>query len=298
MTNLETIPFLPSSYDWGLVGLSILIAIIASLTAIIASLTVLNMDGFGAVKWGWHRLGWTLGGAAAMGTGIWAMHFTGMLAFHLPLPVVYDFPLTVLSYLAAVAGSGIGIFVVSRPTLSAKTLILGSSSMGLGITIMHYTGMAGMRLQAIIHWNNWLISFSVLMTIMVSLCGLWFVFQMGRTKIWQNLGGAAIMGLAIPSMHNTAMAAASFQKTDEYVRDFSDAITISTLGSTVTILSTFLILGFTLMLLLMNRKLLHQAATLEELSTRNHLLLNSMEEEIFGLDMEGKTTFINRAGAR
>ncbi len=78
------------SYNYALVALSVLIAMFASYAA-------LDLAGRVTAAGGWTRAGWLLGGAGAMGTGIWSMHYLGMLAFILPIPVAYHWPTVLLS---------------------------------------------------------------------------------------------------------------------------------------------------------------------------------------------------------
>src|ERR1700728_4408224 len=102
---------LAGSYDYRLVALSIVIAVLASYAA-------LDLGGRVTSARGTIRAAWLCGGALAMGTGIWSMHYVGMLAFHLPVSVLYDWPTVVVSLLAAVLASGIALFVVSRKTMT------------------------------------------------------------------------------------------------------------------------------------------------------------------------------------
>ena len=88
-----------------------------------------------------------------MGLGIWAMHYIGMLAFSMPIPVLYDLPTVGLSLLAAIIASGIALHILSRPELRWPQQVLGSLTMGSGIAAMHYIGMAAMRMPARIHYN-------------------------------------------------------------------------------------------------------------------------------------------------
>src|SRR2546423_15409266 len=97
---------------------------------------------------GWSRLLWLTGGAIAMGFGIWSMHYIGMLAFRLPVPVQYDWPTVLLSLLAAVLASATALFIVSRRRVGVWRALLGSVLMGGGIAAMHYIGMHGMRVAA------------------------------------------------------------------------------------------------------------------------------------------------------
>ena len=131
------------SYNYGLVALSVVIAIVAAYAA-------LDLAGRVNSAGGRVRFLWLSGGATAMGTGIWSMHYIGMLAFRLPIPVLYDWPTVVLSLLAAVFASAIALFVASRDKMDPIRAGTGSIFMGGGIATMHYTGMAAMRLSAIL----------------------------------------------------------------------------------------------------------------------------------------------------
>src|ERR1700681_4722324 len=95
------------SYDYRLVALSVFIAILASYAA-------LDLSGRVTSAHGRTRLLWLSCGAVAMGIGIWSMHYIGMLAFRLPVPVQYDWPTVLLSLLAAIFASLVALFVVSR----------------------------------------------------------------------------------------------------------------------------------------------------------------------------------------
>src|SRR5436853_7260685 len=133
------------SYDYRLVVLSVLIAICAAYAALdLAARTT-------AAK-GRIRLAWLAGGAAAMGLGIWSMHYIGMLAFSLPILVLYDWPTVLLSLLAAIFASVLALFVVSREKMGLFPSSAGSIFMGGGIATMHYTGMDAMRLSAMCQW--------------------------------------------------------------------------------------------------------------------------------------------------
>ena len=101
---------LPHSHNSWVVVLAIIIAILASYTA-------LDLAGRVTVAHGRSRLLWLMGGAVAMGIGIWSMHFTAMLAFRLPIPILYDIPIVVLSLFVAIIASSIALFVASRQRL-------------------------------------------------------------------------------------------------------------------------------------------------------------------------------------
>src|SRR6201997_5113759 len=194
------------SYNYALVALSVLIAFFASYAALDLVSRVTSAGG-------WTRAVWLLGGACAMGTGIWSMHYIGMLAFILPIPVAYHWPTVLLSLLAAILASVIALYVVSRQKMGASRAVAGSVLMGAGIAGMHYIGMAAMRLPAICPYNSSLVVMSVVFAVLISFAALWITFHFREEKAGvgrEKLAGAVVMGAAIPVMHYTGMAAASF----------------------------------------------------------------------------------------
>lgn len=195
------------TYDLKLVALSVIVAVIASYTALELAGRVSTAKGRGV----WL---WLMGGAVSMGTGIWSMHYIGMLAFRLPIPMAYDTPITVLSMAIAVVVSTIALLVLKRPALTRENITVGATLMGTGIVAMHYTGMFSMRMSPPIVYDPWLFVASVMIAIVASLAALFIAFQLRRQHslmgIVAKLGSAVIMGLAIAGMHYTGMAAAQF----------------------------------------------------------------------------------------
>ena len=110
---------LTGHYDISLVLVSIFVAIVASYSA-------LSLAGRVAESKGRARYAWTVGGAIAMGSGIWAMHFVGMLAFSLPIPIAFDIPITVVSLLLPIAASGLALWQVGRARLGPIRLALSA----------------------------------------------------------------------------------------------------------------------------------------------------------------------------
>src|ERR1700722_4185140 len=160
---------LTGSYDHRLVALSVVIAVCASYAA-------LDLAGRVTAAKAFARSVWLLGGATAMGLGIWSMHYIGMLAFKLPVPVEYDWPTVGLSLVAAILASSIALFVVSREKMGAWRAVAGSIPMGAGIAAMHYSGMEAMRLTAMCHYNGWLVALSVVLAIVISFVALCLAF--------------------------------------------------------------------------------------------------------------------------
>jgi diguanylate cyclase (GGDEF)-like protein len=194
------------SYDLWLVLISLLVAILASYTALDLTTRITLAKGRAARVW-------LIGGAFAMGSGIWSMHFIGMLAFSLPIPLGYDVTITLLSMAIAVVVSGFALYMVSRDTLRRKHLLFGGVLMGIGIACMHYTGMAAMQMSPPIQYDPWAFAASVAIAISASLAALWIAFTLRGDSGWMMYAkpaSAVIMGFAITGMHYTGMAAARF----------------------------------------------------------------------------------------
>ncbi len=192
-------------YDGPLVLVSIFVAMLASYTA----LTLAGRVSPGAAgRW------WIAGGAFAMGTGIWSMHFIGMLAFRLPIPLGYDPVITLLSWVIPVAVSVLALWQVSRPQVRGRQLAGSALLMGLGINAMHYVGMAAMRMQPAIRWDPQLVAASIAIAIASAWASLWIAYRLRDTHspnvvLYRGVA-ALVMGFAIVGMHYTGMAAAQF----------------------------------------------------------------------------------------
>jgi NO-binding membrane sensor protein with MHYT domain len=187
------------TYNPYLVALSILVASYASYTA-------LDLGGHVADAHGLVRQLWLVAAAITMGSGIWSMHFIGMLAFILPMPIAYDLGFTILSLAVAMLVTGGAFYIISRDDGAPLRLGLSGIFMGLGIAAMHYTGMAAMSGQVGLSYYPRLVVLSVIIAIIASTTALWLAFR--TTELWQKLVAAAVMGFAISGMHYTGMAAA------------------------------------------------------------------------------------------
>ena len=254
------------SYDYSLVALSVFIAVFASYAA-------LDLASRVTAAGGWTRTLWVLGGACAMGTGIWSMHYIGMLAFILPIPVAYHWPTVLLSLFAAILASVIALYVVSRQKMGASQAVAGSVLMGAGIAGMHYIGMAAMRLPAICQFNSSLVVLSVALAVLISLAALWITFHFRDEKTGigrKKLAGAVVMGAAIPVMHYTGMAAASFTSSG-MPADLSHAVSISALGIAGIVAVTFIVLGLALLTSWVDRRFAAQILELQAAAKRGVL---------------------------
>jgi len=273
------------SYDYGLVALSVFIAVLASYAA-------LDLAGRVTSARGKARVLWLTGGAIAMGIGIWSMHYIGMLAFRLPVSVKYDWPTVLASLLAAILASAVALFVVSRQRMGTGRALLGSLFMGGGIAAMHYTGMAAMRLAAKCGYSAWLVALSVALAIVISLVALWLTFHFrGETKAWswRKIASALVMGAAIPVMHYTGMAAATFSASEHGHEDYTHAIAVSSLSVTAIATVTLMVLGIVLLTAFADRRFALQELELEA-SRRHHQIIETALDAFIGMDSNGQVT--------
>jgi diguanylate cyclase (GGDEF)-like protein len=197
---------LTEQYDFLLVLTSIVVAMLASYTALDMAARINSLSHKGSLAW----LG---GGALAMGIGIWSMHFIGMLAFRLPIPLGYDLGVSALSLLIAILASGFALWRVSQPSLSLRQLLVSAVPMGIAIALMHYVGMAAMRMEPVIQYNPWLFAASIAIAVAASAAALWIAFALRKDfpNVRLARGAAAlVLGIAIAGMHYTAMSAAEF----------------------------------------------------------------------------------------
>jgi diguanylate cyclase len=176
--------------------------------------------------------------------GIWSMHYLGMLALTLPVPIFYFWPTVLLSLLLAIAASRVALSVVSRDSLAARRLLGGGLMMGAGIGAMHYTGMAAMRSSAMEHYNPWIVALSVIAAAGFSWLALWIAFASRRSE--QNetrmrIAASVVMGLGIAAMHYIAMVGVRFTLSSMQF-SMSGTVKVDRLGESVIAVVTGLIL--------------------------------------------------------
>jgi methyl-accepting chemotaxis protein len=191
------------TYDALLVGLSIVIAVLASFTA-------LTLAGRVKEAVGRARMVWLVGAATALGGGIWSMHFVAMLAFSLQMPVQYDVALTVVSLVAAIVVTALALYTVTRWS-GLRSLGLAGLFAGIGVATMHYMGMAAMEMNATVSYDPLLFGASLVIAVVAATAALWLALNLQAT--WHKVAAAFVMGAAICGMHYTGMAAAIFAPT-------------------------------------------------------------------------------------
>jgi len=278
------------TYDFRLVALSVALATLASYAA-------LDLAGRVASVRGRAQAIWLSAGAAAMGLGIWAMHYIAMLALAMPMPVSYHLPTVALSLFTAIASSGVALFVVARHQKFWQEAA-GSAVMGSGIAALHYIGMAAMRCSAVITYDPRIVAFSVGLAIALSFVALKLAFRVRdeqHTSLRKMLS-ALLMGCAIALMHYSGMWAASFHSST-VAPDLTDSIGISTIGIVAISASSFLVLGVAIASSVFDRLRAAQKGDLNLAREREsyfQTMAEAVPEIIWTAGPEGLSDFFNQ----
>ncbi len=244
LPDKSNIHIIEGEYSIPLVLLSIVIAFGASYTALSINKQIQSNSFF-------HKIIWLRLASLAMGLGIWSMHFIGMSAFHLPVPMEHNMWLTVVSAIPAIIAAFLAFYLANMKKQKFSTLIFASLFMGAGISTMHYLGMAALELEASYVYKVAPFTLSILIAIIASFAAL-VIFSYGTKitdKVLVKISAALLLTIAISSMHYMGMQAIQFyslspieQLHREYLQsiDFTPTIIIISLGITSLFIITYL----------------------------------------------------------
>lgn len=239
---------LATSYDSFIVIVSVLVAMLASFTA-------LDMAGRVVHSTGKVALVWLFGGGFSMGIGIWAMHFIGMLSMNMEMVMSYNAGLTAFSAAIAVCASIFALWLVCSGDLPLPRLAGGALILGSGVVAMHYTGMAALMFSPGIVWKWGWVALSVAIALAASGTALWLAFNLreGQTSrvTLLRIGASVVMGCAIAGMHYTGMMAAEFPIHSHPVGQGVNSNWLAILVTVVTIS----ILGITLLVSMLDARM-------------------------------------------
>jgi PAS domain S-box-containing protein len=260
---------LAGSWDYRLVALSIIISLLAAWVAVDLCWRVTNSRGTA-------RMYWLTGAAVVMSLGIWSMHFVGMLAYLLPVPVWYHWPTVLGSWFAAVLAVAVALLRVGREKTGTWNTWRGALIMGVGIGVMHYGGMEAMRLPAMCQYSTGPVLFSLAAAILSSYGALRLAFPAkaeSRTQPWRRNCAAILLGAGVPITHYIGMAAVTFMTSGDPSAlppaDLTNCVRISLLGAVGIAVAALIVSGLSILTLLVDRRMLAQALELEQ-SERSH----------------------------
>lgn len=230
-----------------------------------------------------------------MGLGIWSMHYVGMEAFRLSIPVLYDWPTVLLSMLAAIAASWVALYVVSRKNMTPMRAAAASLFMGSGIAGMHYIGMEAMRIPAMCRYDPRLFALSVVLAVTICFAALRLTYSLRmqtESFTWRKLTCSVIMGLAIPVMHYVGMAAVSFTAMPLAPASLAHAVALSSLGLLGIGLTAVIVLGFVIVSAWVDRRLSLETMKLQIAEQRHHLELERERAHNAELSNKAKSEFL------
>jgi NO-binding membrane sensor protein with MHYT domain len=185
------------SHEPWLVFLSLLVAVQGSYVGLSLARNFHEADGF-------RRRALLAGASLTLATGVWSMHFVGMLAAQFPSPIDYLVFPTLLSFLICVIVVGVGVYAAHTDGPLMMRIGGGALAMGLGISLMHYVGMRAVHLAGPTSQETPFVVLSVVISVAASGIALWTLER--RATRSRVLGAAIVLGLAISGMHYTAMA--------------------------------------------------------------------------------------------
>ena len=282
---------LPGSYDYVLVALSLTVACLAGFAAFAV------LDRLRTSKTPLMRRVWLTAGMGTMGGGIWAMHFTGMLAFSMPSGVGYDLLITTVSVIPAMLGSGCALHCMARPSLSWKRLQGGALLMAVGIGTMHYVGMEAMRMSAILRYDVVLFALSILVAHVLASVAVSLRFVFSTEGGWKRFGAAAAMGLAVTGMHYTAMAASRFYPSTTPETPSGEVLAPWAMSATIFVIALF-ITACAVIASHITQEFEHARAMLRGTEARERSVLDAMVDSVILTDENAVIEAANPATER
>lgn len=272
------------------------ISILAVLIAILAAWVFLPVrDRFYANETKF-RYFWLLIGSIAMGIGIWAMHFTAMLAYRLPMNVSYDISLTLISVIPAVVAVALTILLYNRSTPSHSRFNLMAMSLALGIGGMHFIGMEAVQTQATLYYKPLFFSLSLIAAYFFALLGLYTRIYFSEKRLKPGLGtlfGSIILGMAVSSMHYTAMHASYFIPHSENLLQTHSSVPYELIGG-IIVAAAFL-LFLIIIGSLVDYRIESISRSLKNSLSRFEQLVESSEDAIMMMSLEAKVTSWNKS---
>jgi diguanylate cyclase (GGDEF)-like protein/PAS domain S-box-containing protein len=184
------------------------LVVVAALICALSAFAGISLLNHARGSSGRARYTWLAIAAVAVGIGIWATHFVAMMSFSAGMPTGYDLPLTLISLVIAIGIVGGGLWYSAIGTRRSDAL-LGGAVVGIGISSMHYVGMAALLVGGTITWDPMLVSSSLLFGIVFGALAL--RVGTGSRGVPSRVGGTLLLTLAICSMHFTAMGAAGLE---------------------------------------------------------------------------------------
>ncbi len=278
-------------YNIGLVALSFLLAISASYAGLSIASRIPQVER--NVVWFWIP-----GGATSLGFAIWSMHFVGMFASPINIPLAYDIPLTGVSILYAVIATTAGLLVVRSGCRNLFAQLLTTFFIGSGIAAMHYTGIDALKIMPGIDYDPFLFTLSLAIAYAATFVSLRLFFaqtdqiQSFRLYNTKRLYASILMGFAIAGVYYTAMEATIFAP-NAICTAIGKGIDPG-LMSILVVIGVINVILTTLVVLLLDTKDSHNRKVLQS-EKRFRQVLNNAPQGMLLVDKSGRINQINRS---
>ncbi|MEW8968632.1 EAL domain-containing protein [Exiguobacterium alkaliphilum] len=280
---------LHSTYSLPLVLLSIAVAVFSAFVSLDISSRLKYAERV-------SRIRWVSAGALSLGLGIWAMHFIGMLAFHLEADVSYHIGIVIASIIPAIISSGFAFYIVSLQTARPRDLVVSAVFISIGIVSMHYVGMEAMQMNAVLTYDPVMWLLSAVVAFVASLVGLYLLFSLPDVSRfhWRKLVCSLLIGLSVSGMHYIGMGAAEFTP-------FATPQALTGFSMDSTLLAFWISGGVTTLFVLMlislrNEKQLERQSI--ELETKFQSVIESANDAIIVADAERRIVQWNHGAER
>jgi diguanylate cyclase (GGDEF)-like protein len=188
----EILACLVDAHDHRTVALACVILLVAASTALVTARRALKED---------RNSQWVLLTAGLLGGGAWSTHFVAVLAYDSGLPTGYDPLLTVGSVIVAIGGTAAGVATWVRAA-GPDRAALGGAVVGASIVLMHYLGMAALRVPGHFLWSPAIVAASAL----IGIGGMGAAFALLHRGA-PLAACALLVSLAVAGLHFTGMGA-------------------------------------------------------------------------------------------
>lgn len=288
LTDKQTLSLLSGYYNLSLVTLSLFVAILAGVMAFqLAGMAQHERRPF-------NRQVYLLSGAFVLGSGVWSMHFIGMLAFSVSSTAQYDRAIFVISMLPGFIASWIALLLITKEKVTTWQLIIGGISVGVGIGIMHYSGMAVVHQSLSMRFDPWTFGLSIVVAVTLSIAAICLRFQLMAHQVFSqgyiNLISGAVLGGAISGMHYTGMHATRFLANPDSRPDPSSNADLAMSIASMTILAILITVSGNILL---RYRTIYQRMAQTEARTR--AIMETAIDGIITIDSKGIVRAFNSA---
>ncbi|MDE3104730.1 MAG: PAS domain S-box protein [Acidobacteriota bacterium] len=294
MLMLSPTQVIPGYYSAPMVLFSIVVAVYAAYATLDLAERV-------SASRGLAQLGWLTWGSLSMGMGIWTMHYVGMEAYHLAIPVYFDWLQMGLSLVPAAVASAITLALVARRNISRLAMVMGSIVLGGGIASMHYSGMAAMRMKAMCVYSPRIVAASIAVSIFSSFLAIALIRRF-RRKSGQGpavkFTSAVLLGLTIPWMHYVGMASMHFEAMDHFHGSMQRAMPVRLFDLMLIVTCAAILLTASILMATVHRHLSAQTRQITESKRQLQAVFNNMSEGVLVLDPSARVVTLNPMAER